>query len=268
LLAVIGSTCWLAVGAVRVTETLIVGRFDIAGADNLHARAVHTQMRGLRNVASFLVVVVAVAFALLSFERVRQLGAGLLASAGLAGVVLGFAAQKSLSALLSGIQIAFTQPIRIDDVVVVEGEWGRVEEITLTYVVVKIWDGRRLVLPVGYFLEKPFQNWTRRESNLLGAVELRLDYATPVDAVRQELGRVLAASKLWDRRTSSVQVTDATEKGIVVRVLVSARDAGSLFDLRCEVREKLVAFLQRGHPVSLPRVRTEVRPPEAAESRD
>jgi small-conductance mechanosensitive channel len=263
LVAVIGATCWLTVRGVGAAETVVLRRFDGAGADNLRARAVSTQMRGLRNVASFLIVVIAVAFALLSFDRVRQLGAGLLASAGLAGVVLGFAAQKSLAAVLSGVQIAFTQPIRLEDVVVVEGEWGRIEEITLTYVVVKSWDGRRLVVPIGYFLEKPFQNWTRRETNLVGAVELHLDYATPIDLVRAELERLLDQSKLWDGRTCSVQVTDATEQTIVVRLLMSARDAGAAFDLRCEVREKVIAFLQRDHPACLPRVRTEQSPPDA-----
>jgi small-conductance mechanosensitive channel len=263
LLAVIGGACWLALRAVGIAETVVVRRFDVVGVDNLHARAVYTQMRGLRNVASFLIVVIALAFALLSFERVRQLGAGLLASAGLAGIVLGFAAQKSLAAVLSGIQIAFTQPIRLDDVVVVEGESGRIDEMTLTYVVVKIWDGRRLIVPIGYFLEKPFQNWTRRETNLLGTVELHLDYATPVDLVRREFKRLLDESKLWDGRTWSVQVTDVTEQTILVRLLMSAADAGAAFDLRCEVREKVIAFLQRSHPACLPRVRSEVTPRDA-----
>ncbi len=255
IVAVIGAVCWLALRAARVAETLVVRRFDTASAPNLRARVVHTQMSGLRNVVSFLIVVVALAFALLSFDRVRQIGAGLLASAGLAGVVLGFAAQRSLAAVLAGIQIAFTQPIRLDDAVVVEGEFGRIEEITLTYVVVRVWDGRRLVLPIGYFLEKPFQNWTRRETNLLGTVELHLDYTAPVDAVRKELERLLEQSQLWDRKTWGVQVTDAGERTVLVRLLVSAADAGAAFDLRCEMREKVIAFLQREHPGCLPRAR-------------
>jgi small-conductance mechanosensitive channel len=265
LVAAIGGMCWLALRVVVVAEVIVVRRFDVASADSLRARTVNTQMRGLRNVASFLIVVVALAFALLSFERVRQLGAGLLASAGLAGIVLGFAAQKSLAAVLSGIQIAFTQPIRLDDVVVVEGEWGRIEELTLTYVVVKIWDGRRLVLPIGYFLEKPFQNWTRREANLLGTVELHLDYATPLDVVRGEFKRLLDQSKLWDGQTWSVQVTDSTEQTVLVRLLMSARDAGAMFDLRCEVREKMLASLHRSQPSCLPRVRNEVSSREGAQ---
>jgi small-conductance mechanosensitive channel len=261
LVAIIGCACWLALRAVDVAETAVARRFDAASADNLRARTVQTQMRGVRNVASFVIVVVAVSFALLSFDRVRQLGAGLLASAGLAGVVLGFAAQKSLAAVLSGIQIAFTQPIRLDDVVIVEGEWGRVDEITLTYVVVKIWDRRRLIVPVGYFLEKPFQNWTRREPELLGTVELHLDHATPVDVVRGEFKRVLDASSLWNGKTWAVQVTDSTERTILVRLLMSARDAGASFDLRCEVREKMIDFMRRSHPHCLPRLRTEASAP-------
>jgi small-conductance mechanosensitive channel len=261
VLAVIAGMCWLALRAVGVAETVVVGRFDMSSADNLHARAVYTQMRGLGNVASFVVVVVAVAFALLSFDRVRQIGAGLLASAGLAGLVLGFAAQKSLAALVSGIQIAFTQPIRIDDVVVVEGESGRIEEITLTYVVVKIWDGRRLLLPVGYFLEKPFQNWTRGEASFLATVDLHLDYSTSVDLVRREAKRILGESELWDGRTWSVQVTDSTERTMLVRVLVSAKNAGAASDLKADVREQLIAYLQREHPACLPRERSEASPP-------
>jgi small-conductance mechanosensitive channel len=268
LLAVIGGTCWLALRAIGIAENVVVRQFDVTGADSVRARAVSTQMRSLQNVASFLIVVIALAFALLSFERVRQVGAGLLASAGLAGIVLGFAAQKSIAAVLSGIQIAFTQPIRLDDVVVVEGEGGRVEEITLTYVVVKLWDARRLVVPIGYFLEKPFQNWTRRDTNLLGTVELRLDYLTPIELVRGEFKRVLDQSKLWDGRTWSVQVTDATERTILVRLVMSAKDAGTAFDLRCEVREKVIDFLQRSHPACLPRVRSEVSPPGAATAPD
>jgi small-conductance mechanosensitive channel len=233
-------------------------RFDVSNVDNLRARAVYTQMRGMSNVLTFIIAVITLAFALMSFERVRQLGTGLLASAGLAGIALGFAAQKSLAAILAGIQIAITQPIRVDDVLIVEGEWGRVEEITLTYVVLKIWDGRRLVVPIQYFLEKTFQNWTRSDAALLGTVELKLDYGAPVELIRAELKRILDESKLWDRRTWAVQVTDATERTMLVRLLMSAKDAGAAFDLRCEAREKVIAFLQRAHPAALPRMRQEL----------
>jgi small-conductance mechanosensitive channel len=173
--------------------------------------------------------------------------------------VIGFAAQKTLGNLLAGIQIAITQPIRIDDVVVVEGEWGRIEEITLTYVVVRIWDLRRLVLPIGYFLEKPFQNWTRVSADVLGTVYLVVDYTVPVDEIRAQLERIVRESNLWDRKVCGVQVTDASERGIEVRALVSAADSSKAWDLRCEVREKLIAFLQQNYPGSLPRVRAEIQ---------
>jgi small-conductance mechanosensitive channel len=258
LVGVIGGLGWLAVRVVSVVETVVVRRVNVSLADNLHARAVYTQMRGMRNVASFIVVVITVAFALMSFERVRHLGTGLLASAGLAGLALGFAAQKSLAAVLAGIQIAVTQPIRVDDVVIVEGEWGKIEEITLTYVVVKVWDLRRLIVPVEYFIDKPFQNWTRTQASLLGTVELHLDYSGSVEVVRREFKRILDQSERWDRQTWGVQVTDATERTMLVRLLMSANSAGTAFDLRCDVREKIIDFLQRAYPDWLPRLRGEV----------
>lgn len=258
LVLVIGGVGWLCVKAVRVLEDVVTARFNVASADNLHARAVFTQMRGFRNVGSFVVIVVTLAFVLMTFEKVRQLGAGLLASAGVAGIVLGFAAQKSIATVLAGIQIAITQPIRVDDVVIVEGEWGKIEEITLTYVVVKIWDLRRLVVPIGYFIDKPFQNWTRTEAKLLGTVELRLDYSAPIEDVRSELKRILDASEYWDGETWGLQVTDADARTILVRPLMSAKDAGAQWNLRCEVREKLITYVREHHPGALPRLRGEV----------
>jgi small-conductance mechanosensitive channel len=189
------------------------------------------------------------------FDQVRQIGATILASAGLAGVVLGFAAQRSLGMLLAGFQIALTQPIRIDDSVIVEGEFGNIEEITLTYVVVKLWDERRLIVPITYFLDKPFQNWTRTSVQLLATVELWVDYDFPIEALREKLTSVLNASKLWDKRLNVMQVTDVHEHTVQVRALISAADAGKAFDLRCEVREALLKFLQQKHPESLPRFR-------------
>jgi small-conductance mechanosensitive channel len=186
------------------------------------------------------------------------LGASLLASAGIASVVIGFAAQKSLSNLIAGFQIAFTQPLRLDDVVIVEKEWGRVEEITLTYVVVRIWDLRRLVLPITYFIEKPFENWTRTSSDILGTVFLYADYSANVEAVRNELTRVLKGAPLWDGKVGLLQVTNTSEKTIELRALMSARDASDAFDLRCLVRESLVAFLQRETPQALPKNRVDV----------
>jgi len=264
LILAITGVGWTLARAVRVIEHVISHREDLKSVDNLHARTLLTQTRGLRNVANFLIVVLTLGFVLLTFERVRQLGTGLLASAGVAGIVLGFAAQRSLSTILAGIQIALTQPIRVDDVVIVENEWGRIEEITLTYVVVRIWDKRRLVLPIVYFIERPFQNWTRVSADLLGTVNLHLDYSVPVDEIRAECKRILDGTPLWDGEAWCVQVTETTEHCMVVRPLFSARNASDQWDLRCEVREKLVAFVQRNYPHALPRVRAEVadeRPP-------
>jgi small-conductance mechanosensitive channel len=249
---------WIAIKGVRVVEEVVTHRFDISAKDNLHARAVYTQMRGFRNIAGFLVGMLTVAFVLMTFERVRQLGAGLLASAGVAGIVLGFAAQKSLATILAGIQIALTQPIRVEDVVIVEGEWGTIEEITLTYVVVRIWDMRRLIVPIHYFIEKPFQNWTRVSADILGTVNLYLDYSVPVEALREEFKRILDASDYWDGETWGVQVTDSTDKTMTVRPLMSAKNSGDAWNLRCEVREKLIAFVRENYPDALPRIRAEV----------
>jgi small-conductance mechanosensitive channel len=192
------------------------------------------------------------------FEQVRGLGTSVLASAGVLGIVIGFAAQRTIANLFAGFQLALTQPIRIDDVVIVEGEWGRIEEITLTYVVVRIWDLRRLILPLSYFIERPFQNWTRREADILGTVFLYADYTIPVDALREELKRIAAQSPNWDGKVCGLQVTDATEQTIELRSLVSACDASKAWDLRCEVREKLIAFVQKNYPASLPKVRAEL----------
>ena len=253
------AVAWTLVRLTSVAQDVVASRFDVNVSDNLRARAIHTQFGIVRKIAIVVIGVFALATVLMSFEEFRQLGAGILASAGLAGLVIGFAAQKTLGNLLAGIQIAITQPIRIDDVVVVEGEWGRIEEITLTYVVVRIWDLRRLVLPIGYFLEQPFQNWTRVSAEVLGTVYLVVDYKVPVDEIRAQLERIVRESNLWDRKVCGVQVTDASERGIEVRALVSAADSSKAWDLRCEVREKLIAFLQQNYPGSLPRVRAEIQ---------
>jgi small-conductance mechanosensitive channel len=195
---------------------------------------------------------------LMTFEQVRQVGVSILASAGIISIVVGFAAQRSLGNLIAGIQIAITQPIRLDDVVLVEGEWGRIEEITLTYVVVRIWDQRRLVLPINYFIEKPFQNWTRTTSELLGTVYLYADYTIPVERVRQELHRILQASDLWDKRVWGLLVTNTTEKTVELRALMSTEDSSSAWNLRCQVRESLLKFIQKNFAESLPRTRVEM----------
>lgn len=222
------------------------------------ARKHVTQVRILRRVASTLVVVVTAAAALMNFDTVRQYGVSLFASAGAAGLVVGLAARPLFSNLIAGVQLAMTQPIRLGDAVIVEGEWGEIEEITSTYVVVRIWDLRRMILPLTYFIEKPFQNWTRENPALFGAVMLYVDFAVPVDRLRAELERIARRSPLWDGRVCALQVTDATERSMELRALVSARTAGEAFDLRCEVREKLIAYLREEHPDGLPHVRAEL----------
>jgi small-conductance mechanosensitive channel len=256
---IIFSVAWTLIRLGSVAEDVIAGRYDIDVSDNLKARAIHTQFAILRKLSVVAIVVLASGLVLMRFEGFRELGTGILASAGIAGLVVGFAAQKTLGNLLAGIQIAITQPIRVDDVVIVEGEWGRIEEITLTYVVVRIWDLRRLVLPIAYFIEKPFQNWTRISADILGTVFLYVDYTVPVDAIRAELERIVQGSTDWDGQVCGVQVTDTSPQGIEVRALVSATDASKAWNLRCEVREKLVSFLQREYPGALPKLRGELK---------
>jgi small-conductance mechanosensitive channel len=257
LLALVAAGAWLAVRVVRVAEDALMRRYDVDVPDNLRARRARTQVRVLGRVVVVAITVVALAAMLLTFPQGRALGASLLASAGIAGIIAGVAARSTVGNFIAGLQIAFAEPIRLDDAVVVEGEWGNIEEITLTYVVVRIWDRRRLVLPSSYFVEQPIENWTRYSSDIVGAVILYVDYATPVEEVRAELDRVLKASALWNGQTSVLQVVDATEKTMVLRALVSADSAPDTWDLRCEVREKLLAWLQRQHPEALPRLRTE-----------
>jgi small-conductance mechanosensitive channel len=265
-LMLIGTIGMILVQFVNAVAELLLRRYRLDVADNRRARGVYTQVTVLKKIAISAIALFAIASMLMVFDSVRQLGTAMIASAGVAGIVIGFAAQKSLGTLLAGIQIALTQPIRIDDVVIVEGEWGRIEEITLTYVVVRIWDLRRLVVPITYFIEKPFQNWTRISADILGTVFLRVDYTVPVQAVREELFRILEASKLWDRKVRVLQVTEAHERTLELRALMSAANAGEAFDLRCEVREKLVTFIREKFPYSLPRLRATVEgvaaPPE------
>lgn len=257
-LLMIFTIAWVLNRLVWVFEDVVYEKFRVDISDNLRARKVHTQLNVMRRVVTVLIVILAAAAMMMTFEGVEQLGKGLLASAGIAGLVIGFAAQRTLGTFVAGMQIAFTQPIRVDDVVIVEGEWGRIEEITLTYVVVKIWDLRRLILPITYFIEKPFQNWTRVSADILGTVFIYMDYSVPVEAIRAEQTRLLKDQSLWDGKVDVVQVTDATERTVEVRLLVSAKDAGSAWDLRCFLREKMLDFLQRQYPDALPRVRAEL----------
>jgi small-conductance mechanosensitive channel len=251
------SLTWLGMALIRGVADGVIARHPADVADNLAARSIHTQARVLSRIASGAALVAGVSFVLMTFPQARQFGASLLASAGVMGLVVGIAARSVFSNLLAGLQIALTQPMRIDDVLIVEGEWGRVEEITATYVVLKIWDERRLIVPLGWFIEHPFQNWTRTTADLLGTVFLWVDYATPVDAVRAEAQRLCEASRHWDKRLCLVQVTDTSERAMQLRVLVSAADSGAAFDLRCELREGLLAFLAEHHASALPRARIE-----------
>jgi small-conductance mechanosensitive channel len=257
-LLLIGTIGFLLVQFVNAMAQLVLQRYRLDVADNRVARGMYTQVMVLKKIAVGVIALFAIASMLMVFQSVRQFGTAMIASAGVAGIVIGFAAQKSLGTLLAGFQIAMTQPIRIDDVVIVEGEWGRIEEITLTYVVVRIWDLRRLVVPITFFIEKPFQNWTRTSADILGTVFLQVDYDVPVDAVRQELTRILEASPNWDRKVNVLHVTDAKERTLELRALASSSDASKSWDLRCEVREKLVAFILKSYPESLPRLRARI----------
>jgi small-conductance mechanosensitive channel len=258
-LVLVFAVAWLLIRLTHFAEEQILNQFRVDVADNLEARRIHTQIQILRKVVVVVIGVVAVAISLMTFEKVRQLGTTILASAGIVGIIVGIAAQKSIATLLAGLQLAITQPIRMDDVVIVENEWGRIEDITLTYVVVRIWDLRRLIVPMTYFLEKPFQNWTRISADLLGTVFLYVDYTVPVEAVREELKRIAESSPLWDKQVCTLQVTNASERTLELRALVSAADASQAWNLRCEVREKLIQFLQTKYPAGLPKMRAELR---------
>ena len=226
------------------------------------SRSHATQLRVIQKVAQILIVLLTAGFVLSTFESVRSFGVSLFASAGVAGIAIGFAARPVLANLIAGIQIALTQPIRLNDVVIVEGEWGWIEEIRATYIVVRIWDLRRLVVPLTYFIEQPFQNWTRDSSTIIGQVSWHLDWTAPVAEMRTKLDEFLRESELWDGGVSVLQVIDTTSDTIHLRGLMSARNAPRAWDLRCEIREKMVVWLQETHPGSLPRIRAEMLPDE------
>jgi small-conductance mechanosensitive channel len=259
-IAIGGMVCltWLVARAVGAVEERILLEHPVDVEDNLAARRIQTQARVISRVIQGGVILVGVSLALMTFPQVRQIGAGLLASAGIIGLIAGVAAQPVFGNLIAGLQIALAQPIRLDDVVIVEGEWGRIEEITSTYVIVRVWDERRLVVPLQWFISNPFQNWTRTSAQLLGTVFLWLDHRAPIPEIREELQRICEADPRWDRRVCVTQITETDRHTIEVRLLVSARNSGELFDLRCAVRESMLAFLDAHHPQALPRVRNEV----------
>jgi small-conductance mechanosensitive channel len=249
------AVAWGIIASIGLYTDLVKRRYSLADEDNLHARQVETRINILARSAVIVVVLVSVALAAMTFPSIRAIGTTLLASAGVAGIVIGIAARPLFENLIAGVQLALSQPIRIDDVVVVEGEYGHIEQIASTFVVVRIWDQRRMVLPLTYFIEKPFQNWTRTGSALLGTVFLYVDYAVSVDAVREQLPKVLENDKKWDGAVQGVQVTDVKESTVELRLLMSARNSADLFDLRCNVREAMIAFLNASHPTALPRNR-------------
>ena len=263
LMAIIALIGWAAITALHISADIYLRRYRLDVEDNLLARKHNTQIRVLLRSVDVLIVLFTLGAALMTFQTVRQYGVSLFASAGAAGIILGLAARPVLSNLLAGIQIALTQPIRVEDSVVIEGEWGWIETITSTYVVIRIWDLRRLIVPLTYFIEKPFQNWTYEGAALLGTVMLHVDYTAPLPLLRDKLKEIVEGSNLWDGRTAVLQVTDASETTMQLRALISARNAGDTFSLRCLVREGLIAFLQSEHPGALPRSRTEVAGPAA-----
>jgi small-conductance mechanosensitive channel len=255
-IAVVAAAAWLVVRMLLVAEDLAFRRLRIDVPNNRRVRRARTQVSLLRRLTAVVITVLVLATIFTTFTPLRTLGASLFASAGVAGVVVGLAAQATLNNVLAGVQLAWTDTLRFDDIVVVEGQWGRIEELTLTFVVVHLWDERRLVLPTTYFTKTPFENWSRQETRVLGSVELHLDFRAPVAALRAETRRLVEASPLWDRREWVLQVIDTTPATMVVRVLASSADAPSSWDLRCELREALIAFLTNRYPDAFPRIRT------------
>lgn len=255
---VIAAIAWFLMRTVTMASELILSRYDITTTESLSGRGLSTQVRMFERVLHVVIAVVAAAMMFMSFNSLREFGVSILASAGIAGLVIGFAAQRSISTLLAGVHIALTQPIRLGDAILTEGEFGHVEEITLSYVVIRLWDERRLIVPISHFIEKPFQNWTRESAALTGAVFLYCDYRIPVQALRDELRRILESTALWNGRVCALQVTDATQETVELRALCSADDAPRTWDLRCYVREKLIEFMKQRFPDSLPQTRIEL----------
>lgn len=249
------SFTWLLIRSIRVGQDIIHHKVNINTPDNFRQRQIITQLIYIRRVVVFILILLAIGAVLLTFDTMRKVGTGLLTGVGIGGIIIGFAAQRSLGNLLAGFQIAFTQPIRIDDEVIIEGEFGRIEELTLTYVVVRIWDNRRMIVPINYFIEKPFQNWTRKSTEILGTVYLYVDYTIPVEWLRQEFMKIIQDHPLWDKRVANLMITDLKQEVMELRAIVSAYSSGRAFDLRCDVREKLIARIQEAYPGSLPKKR-------------
>lgn len=257
VMGIVGSVGWFAVGCIYVFQSVTLRRYDLAAEDNVQARRVHTQFQLFRRMLITFVVIIDIGAILWTFNdpRIWHYGSGLLASAGVASLILATAAKSTASNFLAGLQIAITEPIRIDDVVVVQGEWGRVEEITSSYVVIKIWDLRRLIVPLSYFIENSFQNWTRSSSDILGTAFLYVDYSIPVEDLRQQLQRIAESTPLWDQQVCKLHVTNLSERTTELRCLVSSRNSSDNFELRCLVREQMTAYIQQKYPNAFPTAR-------------
>ena len=254
-LLLIFSIVWICIQFTRAGEYYLQSHLDIGVSDNLHARKRLTQLKVFKGITNSIIIVLAIAISLLTFKEVRTLGLSLLTSAGILGIIIGFAAQKSIAMFLAGIQLAITQPIRLDDVVIVENEWGRIEEITMTYVVVKIWDERRLVLPVTWFLEKPFQNWTQTSAQITGTIFIYVDYSFPVESIRNALPDMLKKNPDWDGRFWNVQVTKVTEQYKEIRMMLTSADSAKNWDLRAAIREELIDFININYPDTFAKIR-------------
>ena len=261
IMAVVGALGWFFVGLIYVIQAGILRKYDLKAADNIRARRIHTQFQVFRRLLIGFVMVVTAGALLWTFNdpRIWHYGSGLLASAGIASLIIASAAKSTASNLLAGIQIAFTEPIRIDDVVVINGEWGKIEEITSAYVVVKIWDLRSMIVPLSYFIDNPIVNWTRTSSQILGTSFLYVDYSVPVEELRQELDRIVRADPLWDGEVLGLQVTNLSERTMELRCLMSSADSSKSFDLRCNVREKMTAYIQQHYPEAFPTTRFAAR---------
>lgn len=266
ILLIAGIT-WVIIALTRLFFRRMLRRYNMNQPDNLRSRKLHTQYNILERIIVFIIILTAIGVGLMLFDDVRKIGLSLFASAGIAGIIIGLAAQKVIGTILAGLQIAITQPIRLDDVVIVEKEWGWIEEITLTYVVIRVWDKRRLVVPSTYFIDQPFQNWTRNTSEIMGTVFIYASYQVSIDSLRQELTRLLKESPLWDGKVNNMQVTDAKENIVEIRALMSTRNSMEGWDLRVHVREKLISFLQSNHPDCLPLTRVVLEGANLAEAK-
>lgn len=251
----IACSSWILIELVHIIKIRLLKRYDISNEDNLKSRKHHTQINLFEKVIVFLIILFSLGSILISIESIKEIGIGIFASAGVVGIIIGLSAQKVVGALLAGVQIAITQPFRVDDAVLVENEWGWIEEINLTYIVVRIWDKRRLVLPSTYFLENPFQNWTRTTADIIGTVFIYTDYTIPFDALREELTRLLNSSELWDKNVNVLQVTGSKETTLEIRILVSAKNSPTAWNLRVHIREKMIEYIQKNYPESLPKTR-------------